>query len=261
MIAPAIDPVAIRIGPLAINWYGIMYIVGFALGWWAGTVRARRPNSGWQPAEIADLTFYVALGAILGGRLGYVLFYNLAYYAQHPLEIFAIWTGGMSFHGGLLGVCLALWWYGRKTGRSFFAVTDFLTPLAPLGLGPGRIGNFINQELWGKVTDAPWGMVFKTGGPLPRHPSQLYEFALEGVALFVILWLYSARPRATGAISGLFLILYGAFRFLVEFVREPDAHLGYLAFGWVTMGQVLSVPMILAGIGLMLWAQRRAVNR
>jgi phosphatidylglycerol:prolipoprotein diacylglycerol transferase len=257
MIAPDIDPVALRLGPLAIHWYGLMYIVGFVGGWWAGTYRARRPGSGWTPEEIGDLTFYVALGAILGGRLGYVLFYNLGFYLQHPLQVFAIWTGGMSFHGGMLGVALALWFYARKTGRGFFAATDFLIPLVPLGLGPGRIGNFINQELWGKVSDVPWAMVFRGGGSLPRHPTQLYEFALEGVVLFVLVWLYSARPRATGAVSGLFLILYGAFRLLVEFVREPDAHLGYLAFGWVTMGQVLSLPMILFGAALMFWAQSR----
>jgi phosphatidylglycerol:prolipoprotein diacylglycerol transferase len=260
MIAPDIDPVALRLGPLAIHWYGLMYVVGFLGGWWAGTLRARRPGSGWKPEEIGDLTFYVALGAILGGRLGYVLFYNFGHYLQHPFEVFAIWSGGMSFHGGMLGVAFALWYYARKTGRAFFAVTDFLVPLAPLGLGPGRLGNFINQELWGKVSDVPWAMVFRTGGPLPRHPSQLYEFALEGVALFAVLWWYSARPRATGAVTGLFMIFYGAVRFAVEFVREPDAHLGYLALGWVTMGQILSVPMILFGAGLLWFARTRAAR-
>ncbi|OGI45046.1 MAG: prolipoprotein diacylglyceryl transferase, partial [Candidatus Muproteobacteria bacterium RIFCSPHIGHO2_01_FULL_65_16] len=189
--APDIDPVAIHLGPLAIHWYGLMYVVGFGLGWWLGVYRARRPGSGWRPEELSDVLFYIALGVILGGRLGYVLFYNLAHYLSHPLEVFYIWTGGMSFHGGLIGVAVALLLYARKTGRAWFAVTDFLAPLAPAGLGPGRIGNFINQELWGRVTDLPWGMVFRPGGPEPRHPTQLYEAALEGVALFVILWLYS----------------------------------------------------------------------
>jgi phosphatidylglycerol:prolipoprotein diacylglycerol transferase len=261
MFAPDIDPVAIALGPLKIHWYGIMYLVGFVGGWWLGTTRARRPDSGWKPDEVGDLLFYIAVGVVLGGRLGYALFYNFAYYLKHPIEIFFIWTGGMSFHGGLIGVMVAMWLFGQRTRRPFFAVADFVAPLVPVGLGAGRIGNFINQELWGRVTDAPWGVVFKTGGPLPRHPSQLYEFALEGVALFVILWLYSRKPRATASVSALFLICYGLFRFLVELVREPDAHLGYLAFGWVTMGQVLSMPMILIGLGLLWWAGRNTVSR
>jgi phosphatidylglycerol:prolipoprotein diacylglycerol transferase len=257
MLAPDIDPVAVSLGPLKIHWYGIMYLVGFVGAWWLGTVRARRAGSGWKPDEVGDLIFYGALGVVLGGRLGYALFYNFAYYLKHPVEIFYLWTGGMSFHGGLIGVLVAMWLYGRRTQRTFFTVTDFIAPLVPVGLGAGRIGNFINQELWGRVTDAPWGMVFKTGGPLPRHPSQLYEFALEGVVLFAILWWYSRRPRPTAAVSALFLIGYGLFRFLVELVREPDAHLGYLAFGWLTMGQVLSLPMLLAGGGLLAHAYRR----
>jgi phosphatidylglycerol---prolipoprotein diacylglyceryl transferase len=259
MIAPDIDPVAIRLGPLAIHWYGLMWVAGIVGGWWVGTLRARRyPSSGWREQEIGDLTFYIALGAVVGGRLGYVLFYNLGAYLQNPLGIFAVWTGGMSFHGGLLGVCVAMWLYARKTQRDFFEVSDFLALLTPVGLATGRLGNFINQELWGKTTDLPWGMVFKTGGPQPRHPSQLYEFALEGIALFAILWLYASKPRPVASLSGLFLVCYGTFRFIVELVREPDAHIGYLAFGWVTMGQVLSIPMILFGVWLMWWAYHRA---
>jgi phosphatidylglycerol:prolipoprotein diacylglycerol transferase len=261
MLAPDIDPVAISLGPLKIHWYGIMYLVGFVGAWWLGVVRTRRPGSGWKADEVGDLIFYGALGVVLGGRLGYALFYNFGYYLKHPIEIFFIWTGGMSFHGGLIGVLVAMWLYGKRTQRTFFTVTDFIAPLVPIGLGAGRIGNFINQELWGRVTDAPWGMVFKTGGPLPRHPSQLYEFALEGVALFLILWLYSRKPRAIASVSAVFLICYGLFRFLVELVREPDAHLGYLALGWVTMGQILSVPMILFGAILLWWAGRKSVSR
>ncbi len=256
--APDIDPIALALGPLKIHWYGIMYLTGFVAGWWLGVVRARRPGSGWKPTEIGDILFYIALGVIIGGRLGYVLFYKPGHYLAHPFEVFAIWDGGMSFHGGLIGVILALVWFARQTQRRFFAVADFIAPLTPIGLGAGRLGNFINQELWGAPTDLPWGMVFRTGGPLPRHPSQLYELALEGIVLFAVLWLYSRRPRPVGAVSGLFLLCYGLFRFAVELVREPDAHLRYLAFGWVTMGQVLSVPMILLGAWLMWFALRNA---
>jgi phosphatidylglycerol---prolipoprotein diacylglyceryl transferase len=253
---PEIDPVAISIGPLAIRWYGLMYLVGFAAGWWLGRRRAARPASGWSPEQVGDLVFYAALGVIIGGRLGYVLFYDFAGLAADPLLILKVWQGGMSFHGGLIGVLLAMWWYGRSLGKGFFEVTDFVAPLAPLGLAAGRIGNFINGELYGRITDAPWGMVFPNAGPLPRHPSQLYEAFLEGFVLFAILWIYSARPRPAMAVSGLFLAGYGVFRFLVEFVREPDAHLGYLAWGWLTMGQVLTLPMILGGAALLVLAYR-----
>ena len=258
MLAPNIDPVAVHLGPLKIHWYGLMYVFGLLALWFLAARRARQPDSGWKPEEVGDFVFYGALGVILGGRIGYMLFYNLPHYFNHPLDVFKVWEGGMSFHGGLLGVLLAMYYFAHKTGRTFFAVADYFAPWVPIGLGLGRLGNFINHELWGKVSDVPWAMVFRTGGPLPRHPSQLYQLALEGIALFAILWWFTRKPRPTASVSGLFLLGYGVFRFLVEFVREPDAQLGYLAFGWVTMGQVLSLPMIVVGIGLIAWAVRRS---
>jgi phosphatidylglycerol:prolipoprotein diacylglycerol transferase len=208
---------------------------------------------------LSDLIFWSSMGVILGGRLGYVLFYDLAAYMHNPLLILKVWQGGMSFHGGFIGVMLANLWFGRRNGKSFFQLMDFIAPVVPLGLAAGRIGNFINAELWGKATDLPWAMVFPTDpAQLARHPSQLYQFALEGVALFVVLWLYTRKPRPTMAVSGMFALWYGIFRFIVEFVRVPDAQLGYLAGGWLTMGQVLCVPMILVGIALMVFAYRRA---
>ena len=256
-VYPEIDPAAFRIGPFAVHWYGLMYLIGFIGGWWLGRVRARRPESGWHTEEIGDLLFYVALGVVLGGRVGYVLFYNLSAFLERPLLLFEVWQGGMSFHGGLIGVLLAAWLYGRKTGRTFFQVTDFVAPFVPIGLGAGRIGNFINGELWGRPTDVPWAMVFPFVDGQPRHPSMLYEALLEGPVLLILLWVFSNRRRPTMAVSGLFLIAYGVFRFLVEFVREPDAHLGYLAWGWLTMGQVLTLPMVAFGVLLFLLAYLR----
>lgn len=257
---PKIDPIAVQIGPLKVHWYGIMYLVGFVAAWWLGRIRANKPGSGWKAIEMDDVIFYLGLGVVFGGRLGYILFYDFAQYLDEPLRILKVWEGGMSFHGGLLGVITAMWLYGRKTGRSFFQVADFIAPLVPIGLGAGRIGNFINGELWGQVSTVPWAMVFPEGGPLPRHPSQLYEAFLEGLVLFIILWVFSSKPRPAMAVSGLFLFCYGIFRFSVEFVRVPDAHLGYLALDWLTMGQILSTPMILGGI-LLLWLAYRPANK
>ena len=247
-----IDPVALSIGSLQLRWYGLMYLAGFGLGWLLGRWRASRPGSGWTGPDVDDLLTCVMIGIILGGRLGYVLFYDLPVYINDPMEIVRIWNGGMSFHGGLLGVLGAFWYFARTRGRTFLEVSDFIAPLIPQGLFFGRLGNFINGELWGKVSDVPWGIVFPGAGPLPRHPSQLYEAALEGLALFIMVWVFSLKPRKTGAVSGLFALGYGVFRFAVEFVRMPDVQLGYLAFGWLTMGQLLCVPLILAGAWL-LW--------
>jgi phosphatidylglycerol:prolipoprotein diacylglycerol transferase len=260
LVHPQFDPVAIHLGPVGVHWYGLMYLIGFVLFVMLGRWRIRRGNpKGWQTAEMDDLLFYGVLGVILGGRLGYVLFYKPAFYFAHPLDILKVWEGGMAFHGGFLGVLVAMALYGRKTNRSFFQVTDFIAPLVPLGLAAGRIGNFINGELWGRVADAalPWAMVFpQAHDGLPRHPSQLYNFALEGVLLFIILWRFSAKPRSTGQISAVFLMGYGGFRFLAEFAREPDDFLGLLAMN-LSMGQLLCLPMIIFGIALFVWSSRQ----
>ena len=255
LVHPQIDPIAFSIGPLAVRWYGLMYLAGFAAGWWLGLRRIAAGRAPITRAQFDDLIFLTVLGVVLGGRLGYVLFYKPAHYAANPLEIFAIWQGGMSFHGGLLGVMLAMAFAAWRHRVDYLRLMDFVAPLCPLGIAAGRMGNFINGELWGRVTDVPWGMVFRGAGDLPRHPSQLYQFALEGVALFVILWLYSAKPRPRGAVSAVFLMGYGVFRFIAEFAREPDAFLGTLALG-MTMGQWLCVPMILGGVALFAWSRR-----
>ncbi|WP_346799038.1 prolipoprotein diacylglyceryl transferase [Halomonas sp. Bachu 37] len=255
---PDIDPIAISLGPLQVHWYGLMYVVGFVSAWWLGCRRA--PRIGLTSEDIGDFLFYTAIGVVAGGRLGYALFYGLEQWLADPLWIVRIWDGGMSFHGGLLGVLLATFYFARKKHLAFFTLTDFIAPLVPIGLGAGRIGNFINRELPGRVTDLPWGMPFPGMGPQPRHPSALYEALLEGLVLFVILWWVSAKPRARGLVSGLFLLLYGLFRFMVEFVRLPDAHIGFIAFGWLTMGMLLTLPMIALGLALVVWSRKQPVD-
>jgi len=245
---PDIDPVAIAIGPLEIHWYGIMYLIGFGGAWLLGKKRAAVAGSGWNDEQISDMIFYGALGVVLGGRIGYMLFYNLGGLLENPLSLFLVWRGGMSFHGGFLGVLLAAFLFGRKYKKTFIEVMDFVAPLVPIGLGAGRLGNFIGAELYGRETSVAWAMVFPTDPEgLLRHPSQLYQAGLEGLTLFIILWLYSSRPRPAFAVSGLFCFCYGLFRFFVEFYRQPDAAINFVAFDWMTMGQLLSAPMILIG--------------
>ena len=278
-ILQTIDPIAFRLGPIAVHWYGLMYLAAFAVAWWLGRRRVRAGRLPVTEQAYSDLLFYGMLGVLLGGRIGYLLFYGMGQVLADPLYVFRIWEGGMSFHGGLLGVLVAMAWWSRKQHLHFFDTVDAIAPLVPPGLGFGRLGNFIGGELWGHTTTAPWGVVFRNALPpeyaaLPadalrrlhesgalepyaRHPSQLYQAFLEGLVLFFVLWWFSAKPRPRYAVSGVFALLYGVFRFAVEFVREPDAHLGYLAFGWLTMGQVLSVPLVVAGLWL-LWLSRRA---
>jgi phosphatidylglycerol:prolipoprotein diacylglycerol transferase len=252
---PNFDPIVFSLGPLAIRWYGLMYLAAFGFLWWLGRVRIGRGLAPIGREQYDDLIFLGVLGTILGGRLGYVLFYKPAYYFSHPLEIFAIWQGGMAFHGGFLGVLAAVAFFAWRRKVDWWRLMDFIAPCVPPGLAAGRLGNFINGELWGRPTDLSWGMVFRGAGSLPRHPSQLYQFALEGVLLFVLLWWYASKPRARGAVSAMFLIGYGAFRFIAEFAREPDDFLGLLALN-LSMGQWLSLPMIAAGILLYLWSQK-----
>ena len=258
---PGFNPIALQIGSFGIHWYGLMYLIGFFGGLWLGQYQVKRlrkldPTSPWQERDPDDMLFYIALGVVLGGRLGYVLFYQPAYFLQHPLEIFALWQGGMSFHGGFIGVMVAMALFARKRGVVWLQLMDFVAPLVPIGLGAGRLGNFINGELWGRPTGADWGMVFPAVDHVARHPSQLYEFALEGIVLFVVLWTFAGKKRPIGAISAMFLLCYGSFRFLVEFTREPDSFLGLLSLG-LSMGQWLCVPMILVGIAMMRWAYRK----
>ena len=276
-LSVAFDPVAFSIGPLSVHWYGIMYLLAFLFFWAGGNWLARnRAWWGWSPQDVGDMLFYGMLGVVVGGRLGYVLFYSFDSVLADPLFLFKITQGGMSFHGGLLGVIAAMWWYGRKSGRSFWAVADFVAPLVPIGLGLGRIGNFIGGELWGRLSDVPWAMIFanaiQPGGwasqelrtawengaldHLARHPSQLYQALGEGLGLFILLAVYSRTPRPAAAVSGLFLAGYGAFRFVAEFFREPDAHIGYIGGEWLTMGMVLTLPMIVAGAVIMAVAYR-----
>jgi len=285
-VHPQFDPVAVQLGPLAVRWYGLMYLLAFMQIVILGKFRARQNLlTGWHPRDVDDMLFYGVFGTILGGRLGYVLFYKPFYYFEHPAEVLAIWQGGMSFHGGFLGVLIALWLFARIRNKRWLEVTDFVAPLVPLGLAAGRLGNFINGELWGRVTSAaaPWAVYFPQAAAedkawisafpqeaaargltaiyeqvamLPRHPSQLYELALEGLVLFVLLWFYARRRRPLGAVSGLFLVGYGSFRFLIEYAREPDSFLGLLAMG-MSMGQWLSLPMIVVGVLMMLWAYWR----
>jgi phosphatidylglycerol:prolipoprotein diacylglycerol transferase len=257
LVHPNFDPVAFALGPVAVRWYGLMYLAGFFAGWWLGRARIARGHAPVTREQLDDLLFQVVLGIILGGRLGYVLFYKPGYYAGHPLEIFALWQGGMSFHGGFLGVLAAAALFARRHRVDWWRLMDFLAPLVPLGIAAGRLGNFINGELWGRPTDLPWGMVFRGAGEAARHPSQLYQFALEGLALFALLWWFSARPRPRAQVSALFLISYGVCRFVAEFAREPDEFLGLLALG-LTMGQWLSAPMIVAGVALIAWSRRQS---
>lgn len=258
---PQLDPVAFSIGPVKIYWYGIMYLLSFIAAWALASLRVRRPGAVLTQNQVGDLIFYCALGVVIGGRLGYVLFYDLPFFWKNPAQIVAVWHGGMSFHGGMMGVFAALYYCSRKFHRSFWDLTDFVAPLTPIGLAAGRLGNFINQELWGRVTDVPWGMVFPAAGAEPRHPSQLYEFFLEGVLLFIILWWFSAKPRPRFAVSALFLLGYGVARTIAEFFRQPDSQYGYLAFGWLTMGQILSAPMIIGGLVSLLVIYARNTRR
>jgi phosphatidylglycerol:prolipoprotein diacylglycerol transferase len=257
---PKINPIALKIGPLQVHWYGIMYLLGFAGGWWLARRRAAQPNSTWSAVDVDDFLFYAMLGVILGGRIGYVLFYGMPLWRGDWLYPFKIWEGGMSFHGGLLGVLAATMIFAWNHERRVWDVVDFASPLPGVGLFFGRLGNFINGELWGRPTDGWWAMLVPDpngGPPIPRHASQLYEATLEGVVLFTIVWIFSAGPRPRYAVSGLFAICYSVARILVEFVREPDVGIGYLAFGWLTMGQVLSLPLLVAGIALMSIAYQR----
>jgi phosphatidylglycerol---prolipoprotein diacylglyceryl transferase len=257
MVYPNINPVAFYLFSWPVYWYGLMYLVGFLGGWAVLALRLKISPRGFTQDQLSDIVFYTALGAIIGGRLGYMIFYDGHALLSEPLLVLQLWKGGMSFHGGLLGVLVAMFLCTRKMHKPFLALTDLIAPAVPIGLGAGRIGNFINGELWGRVTSSSLGMVFPSAGELPRYPSQLFEFAFEGVLLFIILWIYSRKPRPLGRVSGLFAILYGVFRFSIEFFREPDVQMGFVAFGWLTQGQLLSLPLILVGILLMFFPLKK----
>ncbi|OGT06925.1 MAG: prolipoprotein diacylglyceryl transferase [Gammaproteobacteria bacterium GWF2_41_13] len=253
---PTMNRVALQIGPIKIFWYGILYAVSFLIGWRLILYRAKKFNLPWTRDQVADLIFYIALGVVLGGRLGYMLFYDYAAFIHAPWLIIRIWEGGMSFHGGLLGVVIAVLLFGKKHRHTFFEIMDLIAPIVPLGLAAGRLGNFINAELMGRITTMPWGMIYPDGGPFPRHPSPLYELFFEGIVLFILLWTYASKPRPPMAVSGFFAIFYGIFRFSCEFFRQPDYQLGFIAFGWLTMGQLLSIPLIIAGLMMLKYAYR-----
>lgn len=278
---PDINPVALQLGPIALHWYGLMYLIGIAFALWLANRRAKQPNSPFKPEEVEKLLFYGFLGIFIGGRVGYILFYNLPAFLHDPLILFKVWEGGMSFHGGLIGSIVVMLLFAKKTHHHFFQVSDFIAPLIPFGLGAGRLGNFINGELWGKVTTSPIGMLFPHSraedlelihykpallpllnefGVLPRHPSQLYELLLEGVLLFIILNVFIRRPRPEGSVSALFLMCYGCFRFIVEYFRQPDPQLG-LFFNFISMGQILSLPMIILGIIIWIYAYRKKSSK
>lgn len=252
---PLIDPIAFTIGPLKVHWYGLMYLAGFIMAFVLAEWRVKHYRLSWTSDNVSDLIFYCALGVIIGGRLGYMIFYDTSQLIANPLRLVKLWEGGMSFHGGLLGVIIAMMCFAARFKKSFLEVADFVAPLVPLGLLAGRLGNFINGELWGRVSDVPWAMVFPNADALPRHPSQLYELGLEGIGLFILVWCYARKPRPAGCVSAVFLIGYSISRLVIECFREPDTQLGFVAFDWLTMGQLLSLPMLLVGIGLW-WIKR-----